>query len=94
LHTPALECGILDGITRTIVMTLAQEERIPIEEGRYQLAVLRRADECFLTNTTMEIMPVTRIDTFPIGNGLPGPLTRRLQAAFAAARPRFLESIL
>jgi branched-chain amino acid aminotransferase len=93
LHTPALECGILDGITRTIVMTLAQEERIPIEEGRYQLAVLRRADECFLTNTTMEIMPVTRIDPFPIGNGLPGPLTRRLQAAFAAARPRFLESI-
>lgn len=93
LHTPALECGILDGITRTIVMTLAQEERIPIEKGRYQLAVLLRADECFLTNTTMEIMPVTRIDTFPIGNGSPGPLTRRLQAAFAAARPRFLESI-
>ncbi|MCE3224097.1 MAG: putative Aminodeoxychorismate lyase, partial [Nitrospira sp.] len=93
LCTPALECGILDGITRTIVMTLAQEEGLSIEEGHYQLAHLQRAEECFLTNTTMEIMPVTRIDTFPIGNGLPGPITRRLQAAFAASRPRFLEAI-
>jgi branched-chain amino acid aminotransferase len=93
LHTPALECGILDGITRTIVMTLAREEGLPVEEGHYQLAALHRAEECFLTNTTMEIMPVTRIDTFPIGNGLPGPLTRQLQAAFAASRPRFLEPI-
>lgn len=93
LQTPALECGILDGITRSVVMTLAQEEGLPIEEGRYQLAVLHGADECFLTNTTMEIMPVTWIDTCSIGNGLPGPLTRRLQAAFAASRPRFLESL-
>ena len=86
-------CGILDGITRSVVMTLAQEEGLPIEEGRYQLTVLHGADECFLTNTTMEIMPVTWIDTCSIGNGLPGPLTRRLQAAFAASRPRFLESL-
>lgn len=93
LHTPALECGILDGITRTIVMTLAQETGLPIEEGRYPVAALHRADECFLTNTTMEIMPVTRIDAFSIGNGLPGPLTRRLQAAFTANRTRFLESV-
>lgn len=93
LHTPALECGILDGITRTIIMTLAQEEELPVEEGHYQLADLQRADECFLTNTTMEIMPVTRIDTYSIGNGLPGPQTRRLQAAFALSRPRFLEAI-
>ena len=86
LHTPALECGILDGITRTIVMTLAQEAGLPIEEGHYQLA-----DECFLTNTTMEIMPVTRIGAYAIGTGLPGSMTRRLQAAFAAGRTRFLE---
>lgn len=93
LHTPALACGILDGITRTIVMTLAREEGLPVEEGHYPLAVLRQADECFLTNTTMEIMPVTRVDSFPIGNGLPGLLTRRLQALFAANRMRFLEPI-
>lgn len=93
LRTPALECGILDGITRTIVMTVAQEEGIVVEEGHYQLRALQESDECFLTNTTMEIMPVTRIDTLPVGNGRPGPLTRRLQAAFAASRPRFLEEI-
>jgi branched-chain amino acid aminotransferase len=93
LRTPALECGILDGITRTIVMTVAQEEGIVVEEGHYQLRALQESDECFLTNTTMEIMPVTRIDTLPVGNGRPGPLTRRLQAAFAASRPRFLEGV-
>jgi len=93
LHTPALDCGILDGITRTIVMSLAQEEGLPVHEGRYQIADLRQAEECFLTNTTMEIMPVTKIDAFSIGNGLPGPLTRRLQARFAASRTRFLEPI-
>ena len=92
LHTPALECGILDGITRTIVMTLAQEEGLLVKEGHYRLTDLREADECFLTNTTMEIMPVTRIEAFTIGRGLPGPETRRLQAAFAAGRHRFLES--
>ena len=73
LRTPALECGILDGITRTIVMTLAQEAGLPIEEGHYQLAALQQADECFLTNTTMEIMPVTQIGAYAIGTGLPGP---------------------
>ena len=93
LHTPALECGILDGITRTIVMTLAREEEIIVEEGHYRMAALREADECFLTNTTMEIMPVTTIDAAPVGNGIPGPLTRRLQAAFAASRTRFLEPV-
>ena len=43
LHTPALDCGILDGITRAIVMTLAEEEGLPVREGRYQLADLRRS---------------------------------------------------
>jgi len=91
LHTPALDCGILDGITRTIVMTLAQEEGVPVREGHYHLADLQRAEECFLTNTSMEIMPVNRVDSFPIGAGHPGPLTRRLQTRFAESRTRFLE---
>jgi branched-chain amino acid aminotransferase len=91
LHTPALDCGILDGITRSIVMTLAQEEGLPVQENHYHIADLREADECFLTNTSMEIMPVTRVDSFPIGDGLPGPLTRRLQTRFIERRTRFLE---
>lgn len=92
VHTPALDCGILDGITRTIVMTLAAEEGLPVQEGHYHLTDLRKAEECFLTNTSMEVMPVSRIETFPIGDGRPGPLTRRLQARFAASRTKFLEA--
>ncbi len=91
LHTPALDCGILDGITRTIVMTLAQEEGLPVQEGHYHVTDLHRAEECFLTNTSMEIMPVSRVDSFAIGDGRPGSLTRRLQTRFADSRTRFLE---
>lgn len=92
LHTPALACGILDGITRAIVMTLAEEEGLPVREGRYQIADLRRAEECFLTNTSMEVMPVSRVDSFPIGDGRPGPITRLIQTRFADNRARFFES--
>ncbi len=91
VHTPALDCGILDGITRTIVMTLAQEEGLTVREGHYHMADLRQAKECFLTNTSMEVMPVSRVDSFPIGDGRPGPLTRRIQMRFADSRTRFLE---
>ncbi|MBA5869006.1 MAG: branched-chain amino acid aminotransferase [Nitrospira sp. CR2.1] len=91
VHTPALDCGILDGITRSIVMTLAEEEGLPVQEGPYHLTHLRQAEECFLTNTSMEVMPVSRVDTFQIGDGRPGPVTQRLQARFAANRTRFCE---
>ena len=91
LHTPALDCGILDGITRTIVMIIAQEEGLPVREGHYYLSHLRGANECFLTNTSMEIMPVTRVDAFAVGEGYPGPLTSRIHTRFAESRTRFLE---
>ncbi|ODT44274.1 MAG: hypothetical protein ABS70_05910 [Nitrospira sp. SCN 59-13] len=91
VYTPSLDCGILDGITRAIVMTLAEEEGLPVKEGHYRLADLRQADECFLTNTSMEVMPVSRVDSLPIGDGRPGPLTKRIRARFAASRHRFLE---
>ncbi len=93
VHTPSLDCGILDGITRTIVMTLAEEEGLPVKEGHYHLADLSQANECFLTNTSMEVMPVSRVDSFPIGDGRPGPLTGRIRARFAASRHRFLEPL-
>ena len=43
---------------------------------------LLRADECFITNTTLEVMPVTTIDGQPVGNGRPGPITERLMQAY------------
>ncbi len=91
VRTPALDCGILDGITRSVVLTLAQEGGLPVEEGRYLVEDLLQAEECFVTNTSMEIMPVTRVDSSVLGTGLPGPLTRRLQSLFVANRDRFLE---
>ena len=89
LRTPALECGVLDGITRMIAIRLAGELRIPVEEGHYTVDQLYRADECFLTNTSMEIMPVTSVDRKPVGNGKPGPLTLKLREQFLAVRGQF-----
>lgn len=91
LCTPSLACGILDGITRQIILTLAREERIPVEEGTFGVERLREAEECFLTNTTMEVMPVTTLDQRPIGRGKPGSLTERLHQIFVDNRSRFLE---
>ena len=88
LRTPALECGLLDGITRSLVIRLAEELNMHVEEGRYTADQLYRADECFLTNTSMEIMPVTSVDRRPIGNGKPGPLTVKLREQFRAVRSR------
>ena len=92
LCTPALSCGILDGITRNVILTLAREEQIPTDEGRFGVEVLQRADECFLSNTTMEVMPATTLNGRPIGSGKPGPLTGRLRQIFVAHRTRFIEN--
>jgi branched-chain amino acid aminotransferase len=91
LRTPSLECGLLDGITRSIVLQLAKEQHITVAEGRFTPTQLYQSDESFLTNTSMEIMPVTSVDRKPIGNGKPGPLTRTLCSLFSGARERFLE---
>jgi len=92
LRTPALACGLLEGITRMITIQLAEELKIPVEEGRYTVDQLYRADECFLTNTSMEIMPVASVDSRPIGTGTPGPLTLKLKEQFIGMRERFCES--
>jgi len=91
LCTPALSCGLLDGITRDIVLNLARELQISVEEGFFGVEAIHKADECFVTNTSMEVMPVTRIDGHLIGKEIPGPLTLQLHKHFAANRRRFLE---
>ncbi len=91
LCTPALACGLLDGITRDIVLSLAQELKIPVDEGHFGVAEIYSADECFLTNTSMEVMPVTMVDGHPIGKGSPGLLTLQIHSLFKANRTHFLE---
>lgn len=62
LCTPSIECGILDGITRSLVLDLALRNDITTKEGAFTPAELYKASEVFITNTTMEVMPVSRVD--------------------------------
>lgn len=62
LCTPSVECGILDGITRALVIDLAVKNGIEVKEGAFTTDDLCRASEVFITNTTMEVMPARRVD--------------------------------
>ncbi|MFC4358584.1 aminotransferase class IV [Halobium salinum] len=78
LHTPSLDGPVLPGITRSVVLDLAREERIPVNEGRYTPDDLRSADEVFLTNTTWELRPVSKVDGIEVGGGPVTPLLSKL----------------
>ena len=90
LKTPSVDCGILEGVTREMVMMLAREQTIPVHEGRYTVQELLEADECFMTNTSMEIMPVRQVGAKRIGQQCPGPLTIGLHQFFQENLDRFL----
>lgn len=62
LYTPSLKCGILDGITRATVMGLAAREGLLVQEGEFTPDYIYEAGEVFITNTTMEVMPVSQVD--------------------------------
>jgi branched-chain amino acid aminotransferase len=78
LMTPPLSAGALYGITRQTVMTLAEQSGVSVSEPNLTRYDLFNADECFLTGTGAEIMPVVKIDGRVIGDGKPGRLTRKL----------------
>jgi branched-chain amino acid aminotransferase len=80
--TPAAHLGLLQGITRDAVLDLAREAGLPAAERVFTLHDVYTADECFLTGTGAEIAPVVEVDGRPIGDGRPGPVTRRLTQAF------------
>ena len=82
LSTPHLDTGILDGITRDLVLSLARRRRVPVREALLRPRDLLAANECFITNTTLEIMPVTIANGRPIGDGRPGPVTAKLLNAY------------
>jgi branched-chain amino acid aminotransferase len=83
LYTPALSCGLLEGVTRAIVLKLARRAGLKTHEGRYTLSDLRQADEIFLTSTTLEVVPVISVmSPNRIWSGRPGPVTRRLHGLF------------
>jgi len=82
LLTPPLSAGALYGITRGVVMSLAAESGLRVAEPNLTRYDLFNADECFLTGTGAEIVPVVKLDGRVIGNGKPGPVTDRLVAQY------------
>jgi branched-chain amino acid aminotransferase len=82
LATPSRGSDILESITRDTVMVLAREAGIPLEEREVDRTELYVADEIFLCGTGQELVAVTSVDRLPVGEGKPGPITRRLQAAY------------
>jgi branched-chain amino acid aminotransferase len=82
LATPPVDAGILEGITRQVVMELARGAGMEVSEKEMTPFDLYVADECFLTGTAAEIIPVVRIDRRDIGDGRPGPTTLKLLRMF------------
>jgi len=84
---------ILPGITRALVLELAREEGIPVEERPTAVGDLQCVSEVFYTGTTTEVRPTVRIDGRPVGDGRVGPVTRRLHQAFQAMVDRECRSV-
>ena len=82
VQTPTTSDGILEGITRSVILRLCGKLSIPCVEKTLQRFDIYSADECFLTGTAAEVIPVTKIDGRQIGNGQVGPITKRLTEAF------------
>ncbi len=82
VRTPSLDCGLLSGITRSLLLDAARRSGIAIEEGHFEAGELRSAEEAFITSTTKDLVPIRTVDGARLPTS-PGPLTRKLSALFA-----------
>lgn len=82
LLTPPTDAGILEGVTRDVVLELARAVGIPTFEKTLTRHDIYVADECFMTGTAAEVIGVVKVDDREIGDGKPGPITRKLKALF------------
>ena len=85
LKTPPPDAGILEGITRNLVIELAKTANVPFQEAALTRHDVYVADEVFLTGTAAEVIAVTKIDDRIIGTGKQGPITQALRERFTAA---------
>ena len=85
LLTPPCDAGILNGITRQAVLELAAAAGIAVREPTLTKHDIYDANECFLTGSAAEVVPVVKVDSHPIGNGKPGPVTKQLIDLFHKA---------
>ena len=82
LMTPPIDAGILEGITREAVIELAGELKVPVQQVPFVRHDVFIADECFLIGSAAEVIPVVKLDSRVIGDGHPGPITKKLTARF------------
>lgn len=87
LHTPGIE-HVLPGITRRLAIAATRADGLEVHEGPVDDETLRAADEVFITSSVKEVVPVVRLDEAAVGDGRPGPTTRRVIHLFAAAVQR------
>jgi branched-chain amino acid aminotransferase len=83
LKTPDINIGVLEGVTRKVVLKISRNYKIPVEIGILSAEDVLTADEVFITNSGIDIVPVVRVDNTSIGNKKPGVLTRFLQGEFS-----------
>ncbi|MGW9815262.1 D-alanine transaminase [Staphylococcus cohnii] len=82
IYTHPVNNYILNGITRMVIKDIAEEKGIPFNEGTYTVDFLRNADEIIVSSTSIEVMPVVKLDGEQVGDGEVGPITKSLQEGF------------
>jgi branched-chain amino acid aminotransferase len=82
LFTPPIDAGILEGITRNAIIELASDLGVKVHQTAFTRHDIYIADECFLTGSAAEVIPVIKLDSRPIGTGTVGPMTKQLSKAF------------
>ena len=82
VRTPSLASGVLEGLTRDAVITMLRDDGFEVIEGEITRTDLYYADEMFMTGTAAEVTPIREVDDRPVGDGRPGPVTKRAQEMF------------
>jgi branched-chain amino acid aminotransferase len=90
LMTPSHDAGIVEGITRGVILDLSRRIGLPVIEGLFPVSEIQKADEMFLTSSTREVVPIVRVDGNTVADGKPGPVTTRLLKAYRAEVQRLL----
>jgi branched-chain amino acid aminotransferase len=85
LITPPVSAGALEGITQSSVMAIARDLGVEVGFGNILRSDLYTADEAFLTGTAAEVVPICSVDDRQVGDGTPGPVTRKVQEVYKAA---------
>jgi D-alanine transaminase len=86
--TPPKDERVLPGITRDLILELAADAQLPFAERTILDRELETADEIWLTSSMREVVPVTRLNGRPVGNGRPGPMWQRMNELFQAYKER------